>query len=502
MTIAVQTPWREIGAVPESRYVSEFARYDSPMLLDVTAIHRAAGKHSALALAMAHKEQKYASLTNIPLSYHNPLSISSGWANGGHTWYAYPSWEAGVKDWVRRLTDPAGPYAETITLDDLINVYAPPIENDTGLYVRQLVDLINAWQGDGKDRPVVTPKKDAVVTPPVLPPIVVTPRTITHGRVPHPPFIDALVQKPAGDGQGHTVVAPRQNVGTCVHFWGGNAWTDPAWKSIHGLFAGERLWDALTDYSVQRDGTIVRLNDPRGTRSPYASGGGDRLAGDGPAFVRTFGPGAVNSKLVSIETEGNGQPMPPAQVESLSALVAYWSDDAGISWEAFPLHPKYGIVTQLQHFETGKAGCPGGGVRGQTDAYQDRARAIMRQYQAGTSPTPPVPPPTPVTPVVPYSAKADLVFLTERFGTLVRYDADGLIIGQATYDPNGIISASWVQRCDVEDVWPSATYWMTGLTGAVKQRVRFQNGWALNDLGQKQGWRWAGRESPSIGGDA
>jgi hypothetical protein len=319
--------------------------------------------------------------------------------------------------------------------------------------------------------------------------------TLTFRRVPHPPYIDKIVPKPAGSGQGHIVVPPRKNVGTCVHYWGGRAWTNPAWQSIYNLFSGERLWDALTDYSVQRDGSIVRLNDPRGTRSPYASGGNEGLAGDGPAFVRVLGVAAINARLVSIETEGAGEPMTPAQLESVAALVAYWHDQDDVPWDQFPLNPKYGVVTQMQHWELGKRACPGRGVRDQTDAYQDRTRAIMKQYQTASVQPPVVPPLKPPTPQVPYSAAKDQAFLRERFGTLPRYDATGKVIGSYPFDPTGMISNAWLQRCDAEDIWPPAVVWEVFEEDApVKQRVVFESGWVLNDLGEKGGWTWAGRE--------
>src|SRR6185436_20682967 len=94
-----------------------------------------------------------------------------------------------------------------------------------------------------------------------------------------------------------------------------------------------------------------------------------------------------NSRLVSIETEGKGEPMTPALMASLAALIAYWHDQAEVPHDQFPTNPQAGCVTQMQHWEFSSAhkagtGCPFAGVQGQTDAYQAAAREILKRYQA------------------------------------------------------------------------------------------------------------------------
>lgn len=478
MPVTGNTPWRTIGTVPLSRYISEFERYRSPMLNDATAIHAAAGQYSALCLAMMHKEQKYASLTSIPASSHNPLSISSGWANGGHTWHKYPTWAAGVADWLRRITDPAGPYAKTRTLSELIGVYAPAIENDVGLYVRQLCDLVNAWQA----------------TPPTPP---TPPANITFGRVKKPPVMARHLtqdRKPSG----WSWLGKRNIVGTCVHRMEGTL----RGSEQHFLSNDPHGRDALTDYGIggaldgDLDGIIWEWIAEGDDRSPWASGPSDGLEGDGPAFVRAYGVSAINRDLRSVELSGKGDtPVTPKQFEAACHLIAYFHDQARVPWHLFPVHPVSNVVTQMQHREFARKNCPERVVINLTNEYQARVREIMRVAQTGTV-APPVDPPKPPEPVVPYSAAKDQAFLRKRFGELVRYDANGKEIARAGFDPKGIISSAWIHRADQEDTWPSAQMWAASAEGKYRQIVTFSNGWILLDLGDKPGWRWAGDESP------
>lgn len=136
--------WRDLGDVDVAAYRSEFARLYSPMAAEADAIHAAAGPHSALCLAMLWVEQKYATLSSIPVAFHNPLSLAKPAgtpADGDGRWERYGSWAEGVRAWRERITSPTykgGVYARTVTLADLVAVYAPPSENDSGRYLRQL----------------------------------------------------------------------------------------------------------------------------------------------------------------------------------------------------------------------------------------------------------------------------------------------------------------------------------------------------------------------------
>lgn len=252
---------------------------------------------------------------------------------------------------------------------------------------------------------------------------------LVFGRVPHPPYQRRIVENSeAWDDLGVRVI-----VGTCLHTMVGTLW------GTDGYFRGEARRRALTDYGVGGatdgtfDGVILMWNDPRSRRSPWANGNTRGLEGDGSAFVQKFGVVGVGRNLVSIERSDGANidtPMSPKQFESICQLIAYWHDQASVPWDAFPVNPTYGVVTQMQHYEfTDKAGnalteCPGPAVRNATSRYQARVKDIMRHWQAGDAP--PLPPPPPPAPEpLPYAA---------LFG-----EADGF-----AFDPRGPITKQWL----------------------------------------------------------
>lgn len=145
--------WRDLGDVPRSAFREEFARLGSPMLADADAVHAAARPHSALCLAMLWVEQKYATLSSIPTSFRNPLSLAKPDGtpeDGDDRWERYPTWAAGVTGWRERITSltykPSNPgvYARTVTIEELVEVYAPRSENPTERYIDQLRERLAA----------------------------------------------------------------------------------------------------------------------------------------------------------------------------------------------------------------------------------------------------------------------------------------------------------------------------------------------------------------------
>lgn len=275
---------------------------------------------------------------------------------------------------------------------------------------------------------------------------------LVFGRVPHPDYIDHIVKKPY-DGAGYTRVAPRKIVGSCVHIWDGLHWTNPDWKSITDLFEGQRLYDALTDYSVQRSGSIVRMNDPFGTRSPYANGGTDGLEGDGVGFLRQLGIDAVNGRLVSIEHEDDGRGLTKVQLERTVALQAWVHDQARQPFSEYPFHAKYNCVTNIWHSEFATKPCPENGYKGQTDEIQNAVRGTLKMYQTGKGsgspeePGGPVENPSNVTWPNGWTTKA----LSAQFGklTLVNQNVE---VSEHGFDEKGQISNSWVARANQEGI--------------------------------------------------
>lgn len=325
---------------------------------------------------------------------------------------------------------------------------------------------------------------------------------LTFGKVPHPEFIDHIIRKPY-DGAGYTRVAPRRPIGVCVHCWDGLAWTDPAWKSITGLFEGERLYDALTDYSVQRDGTIVRMNDPRGTRSPYANGGTDGLEGDGVGFLRSRGVFGVNAELVSIEHEDDGRGLTKAQLQASAELQAWAHDQAQQPWDEYPYHAKYGCVTSLWHSEFALKPCPKNGIKGQTDEYQNLVRGLLWAGQTGNAfkgplaPGQPVENPSNTTWPNGWTTSG----LSKQFGllTLVNQNVE---VSQHGFDEKGQISNAWVARAKADGILkvgdiPTPTRWDRVKTGdGVIDLIIFdahgEKDWVLFNprSGDRAGYRW------------
>jgi hypothetical protein len=236
---------------------------------------------------------------------------------------------------------------------------------------------------------------------------------LVFGRVPHPPFKDMIVTK--CDGCGYDRVPPRQIVGGVHHETMGRGSIE-FYASFFSCPSGERCRDALVDYVIGRDGRIGRLNDPRGTRSPYASGGGvglpGGLEGDGPAFVAKFGVSAINGRNISIEYEKlNNESLTPAQIQAGGRLMAYWHDQDGQPWEQHPFVPKYGIVCSFLHWEFGTTTC-GLDMEDDLAAIQAVSKGVMREYQTAGSttpaPTPTTPPPSEYAEPIPVPELAEL----------------------------------------------------------------------------------------------
>lgn len=311
---------------------------------------------------------------------------------------------------------------------------------------------------------------------------------LVYGLVPHPKYIKRIVPKPY-ENAGFDRVKARKIVGTCEHRTYGLGTVE----GIYRLFAtgGERQYDALTDYVIGLDGTIMMLNEPTGTRSPWANGGSDGLEGDGPLFVRTFGVSGINGNLVSIENIGMPEtPFEDEQFESCAQLMAHWHDKARIPWDKFPLNPAYGCVTDLQHFEFATKDCPFGAFKAKTVALQDRVRAIMKKAQSGAA-NPTEPAPGPVTPDhAKYPKGMNKEKATKYFGTLTRHNLDGTT-STTGFNEKGVIQNAWLERGGKENVYPEADDWyVVQSSGGRRQLITFKNGWAMMKGNDREAFKW------------
>ena len=350
---------------------------------------------------------------------------------------------------------------------------------------RIVADGLAAWPGlpDQDDPPVEIPTTPEEPTMPNV-----------YRRVPHPPFIDLPVSKPAGGGYGYTQIptGSRKIVGVMNHETQGRG-SGQWYRDFFSCPGGARCSDALVDYLITRDGTIYRYNNPRGNRSPWANGGPLGLEGDGPAFYARFGASGVNNALISIEHESlNGEDWTDAQIHSSGLLNAYWHDQDDQDWDTYPYVPRYSCVTSLAHFEIGTTDC-GKGELDDITRLQAVARGEMKKWQTqADGPSVPEVPEVPEQPEIPtLPGGLTVAEAAKRFGTLTKHTPDGKT-KVARFDPKGIISLSWLHRCVETGEWPKAEDWFAlSDSGKTLDIVTFSNDWQLIRTAERQGIMWA-----------
>lgn len=142
-----QPNWRDIGDVPLDTWARTLEAVGSPMMPYARDTWQAARPHAAICLAMLSAESRFGTRYNRNTGLNlNPLNLRP---RGGAGFQAFASFAACVAEWRARISDPAYAYATTVTLADLVNVYAPRSENDTGAYVRTVQSLIDGWPKEG-----------------------------------------------------------------------------------------------------------------------------------------------------------------------------------------------------------------------------------------------------------------------------------------------------------------------------------------------------------------
>lgn len=213
---------------------------------------------------------------------------------------------------------------------------------------------------------------------------------LTYGLVPHPPHENRVV--PDSLNWAWDALGPRKwQIGVVQHTIVG---------TLRGCDSYFRSGSAkgLTDYGIggitdgADDGVILMWNDPTGEahsgasadRWPWASGPCEGSNGDGIAFIRKFGPNAVNGYLVSIERSDGGDPTIPASnryIDSFVALAAYYADLNRIPWDAYPWNPNHDVSAYYWHSEIyGGKTCPAG-AKASTDEIQAEVVIILKDRQ-------------------------------------------------------------------------------------------------------------------------
>jgi hypothetical protein len=248
------------------------------------------------------------------------------------------------------------------------------------------------------------------------------------GRVPMPPVIDRIVSKPVvRSGYGYDACSPRQIIGCCTHEWQGSGRESLEFVATFFGPNGERYSNALVDVATMPDGRLVLLNDPFGTRAPWANGGGVEsggLEGDGVFFYNKFGIGAINTRLVSNEiVKSDSAQYTAEQIQAAGAWNAWIHDRDGHFYTEFPYVTKYGGVMDYLHFEFGTTNC-GVGEVDDISRVQAVAKGIMQKYQtSSTAPPKPNPPDVPPLPEPELPGGIPLEVAKQRFGEVRRIDA-------------------------------------------------------------------------------
>jgi hypothetical protein len=71
--------------------------------------------------------------------------------SGFNGFRAYKTWEDGIQDWFKLLAFDSH-YAGLHTVEAVLPIYAPSHENDTGLYIRDVNQFVEAWRGPPLDQ--------------------------------------------------------------------------------------------------------------------------------------------------------------------------------------------------------------------------------------------------------------------------------------------------------------------------------------------------------------
>lgn len=367
MTITRDTPYRDVGPVTLATWNNTVSQYGGRAALGTEKAWKAAGTLSGVLLRILIQESSvdtdYAANSK---ANNNPYNIRvKDRSNEGNPkgYIAYPDLVTATKAAADRINgadgffDGPNPYADAVTIEDLLMTYAPPKWNDTEGLITKMVDQLNVWLPKWSP-PVSTPS-----TPPEPIPGEGEPMAeITFGNVPKPPMKVMIVPKGASGQTGWFQCPPRHNVGFMAHETQGTS-SGEWYYNFFSCPNGERCKDALVDFLIDPQGVIYMYNDPEGTRAPWANGGGalqsGGLEGDGVAYVDYFGLGAVDTKTISCEiVKSHGAPMTAKQIVSLGKLFAYYADRDQQPWANWPAIAKYGGTrVYLNHFEVGTTNC-------------------------------------------------------------------------------------------------------------------------------------------------
>lgn len=398
MTITASSPWRTTGAVPWNAFANELMIAQSPMIDEARDIWEAAGDLSRLMLAMSWIEQRHGTwiASPIPTRYHNPLSLKAvaDFKTGDRPWMTFSNYAQGVRAWRDRITSETygdGIYARTVSIADLIRVYAPPNDNNnTDRYIADVVAIINRLP-----RLVVEEKP--------MPEL-----NMTRGLIPMPEMMTDIIDVSARDQsancRGYDWLGDRPDPPRFLVVHREQSPPDSTVGSPNGYFT-QRCCPALTDLEINSaTGHMRRFVERGNAPSGWANGKVSAPYGDALAYLNWFGwdLNAVNRDGEACEWTGYfAQPGETTREDPVSAEAlqqgAQWfasrAHDYGITHETFPLIPSEGNRSYITwHTEwtigTGKV-CPGQTLMDGTTTMIEIARSIMKSAQTGAKPEPP-----------------------------------------------------------------------------------------------------------------
>lgn len=327
MSIDGNIPFRLIGPCPFAEWEEVATLVESPIgATDLRRMWEAAGRHSALCLALLVKESTLGRDASAQRT-NNPLGLMS--TNGtGLVWFN--AWEDSVREWVRRIEDPtykSGVYGPTdCTLTKFLVTYvggprcfqtqgAICANGETwdgsrggsvGLYLSQTIGRLNEYLEGGSmpENPWPKPKLYSLGA--------------DYTRW-------SLTKAQADKIAGHKFAARngRKPMAIVLHI-------------MEGTTSGSLQWwasgnaDASSTVVVSKDGSIGRIIAE--ADGPWTNGDVSKPSAKGQALLNKINGANPNLVTLSIENEGrSGEALTEAQLNALCWQITDWMNAYGLT---------------------------------------------------------------------------------------------------------------------------------------------------------------------------
>lgn len=455
--ITRNTPFRKAGMTTSAQWSKGILAAGGPADLASERCWRASGKYGAILYFLLQQESSFGtdydwnSIENL-----NPFNIrrkDKKYEQEPRGYLKFNSYEEAVAAAASRINGDSGwfdgpnPYADDVSISDLIYTYAPPGPpekpwNPTETLIANMVSRLNSIT-------LISELPTDEVTPNEPP---VEQLEFGNGTLPDVRILESWKPDHQGSAYGYIRVPKRHNVAVVNHETQGDPPGDQGvwYEQFFECYDGERCTDALVDAVCARNGQITQINDPEGTKAPWANGGGvlsaGGLEGDGVAFYNRFGIEGIDRKALSLESvKTDTGRLTKAQIENEGRYFAYYMDRDQQPYTLYPYVQKYGCVTYLNHFELGTTNCA------QYPEDNDAVLAVMKMWlkawQTNSNPGQPVPPTVPPLPELPLPGGISVKEATTRFKKYRKFNAAGTRIADGGFDPKGPISLGWARRC-------------------------------------------------------